>query len=83
MAHLKRRCTLKEVRDAATASTVAFIFSMHNISRAPLRLNQTRALKARIYIKLPVTSSELQHVIIDFMKYQLFRPLLIPTTYNH
>lgn len=79
MVHLKLRCTPKTVRVAldSTTTAVAFIFSMHNISRPPSRSNQTRALKARIYIKLPVTSPELQHVIIDFTKYQLFRLLLI------
>lgn len=70
--------TKEGVRVAASKSNHrrrdAFIFSMHNISRPPSRSNQTRALKARIYIKLPVTSLELQHVIIDFTKYHRLRP---------
>lgn len=68
---------------AAVTITVAFIFSMHNILRPPSRQNQTRALKARIYIKLLVTLPELQHVIIDFAKYHPFRPLLIHIIINY
>lgn len=61
---LRRRCTPRYLSTGYRIHRCRFyIFSMHNISRPPSPSNQTRALKARIYIKLPAMSRELQHVI--------------------